>query len=98
MSKIDLSLPTDLTMVSAATFAGTDRPAGWQFLAVVAAVAETVSVKASETEAVVRQRRKQRECLCSRYVGSGQWNQRGSGDSGKKAGGSGQWFQRQQQW
>ena len=54
MSKIALLLPTDLTMVSAATFAGADGPAGWHFLAVVAAVAETVSAKASETEAVVQ--------------------------------------------
>ena len=53
MSKIDLSPPTDLTMVSAATFAGADRPAGWQFLAVVAAVAITLTVKASETEAAL---------------------------------------------
>ena len=71
MSKIDLLLPTDLTMVSAATFIGTDRPAGWQFSAVVAAMAETVSAKASETEAVVQRRWKQRECLGSRYVGGG---------------------------
>ena len=71
MSKIDLSLPTDLTMVSAATFAGANQPAGWQFLAVVAVVAETVSAKALETEAVVQRRWKQRECLGSRYVGGG---------------------------
>ena len=38
-------------------------------------MAETVSAKALETEAVVRQRQKQRECLHSRYVGGGQWNQ-----------------------
>ena len=85
MSKIDLLLPTDLTMVTAATFAGADRPAGWKFLAVVAAMAETVSAKASETEAVVRQRQKQRECLRSGYLGSEQWNQTGSGNGGKKA-------------
>ena len=48
-------------------------------------MAETVSAKASETEAVVRWWWKQRECLCSGYIGSGQWNQRGSGDGGKKA-------------
>ena len=71
MSKINLSLPTDLTMVFAASFAGADQPAGWQFLAVVAAVVEIVSAKASETEAVVRWQQKQRECLCSGYVGSG---------------------------
>ncbi len=72
MSKINLSLPTDLTMVSAATFTGADQPPGCQFLAVVAAVVETVSAKASETEAVVRWRRKQRECLRNGYVGGGQ--------------------------
>ena len=54
-------------------------------MAVVPAVAETVAVKASETEAVVRRWRKQRECLHGKYVGGSKWNQRGSGDSGKKA-------------
>ncbi len=34
-------------MVSAATFAGVDRLAGWQFLAVVATVTETVLVEAA---------------------------------------------------
>ncbi len=58
-------------------------------MAVVAAVAETVATKASETEVVVRWRRKQRECLRGRYVGCSQWNQRGSGDGGKKSGGIG---------
>ena len=89
-TKTDLLLPTDSTMVSAATFAGAYRPAGWRFLVVVAAVAETVSAKALETEAVVWWQRKQRECLRSGYIGDGQWNQRGSGDGRKiSAGGSG---------
>ncbi len=41
------------------SFAGANRPAGWNFLAAVAAVAETVAAKASETEAGVRRQRKQ---------------------------------------
>jgi hypothetical protein len=39
----------------------------------------------SETEAMVQWRRKQRECLHGKYVGGGQWKQRGSGDGGKKS-------------
>ena len=46
---------------------------------------ETVVVKASETEAVVRRWRKQRECLHGGYVGNGQWKQRGSVTAAKKA-------------
>ena len=63
MFKVDLQLPTG------PSFAGTDRHEGWKFLAVVAAVAETVVAKASETEAVVQRQRKQRECLHGEYVG-----------------------------
>ena len=44
-----------------------------------------MAAKASKTEAVVRRRRKQRECLHGGYVSGSQWNQRGSGDGGKKA-------------
>ena len=51
----------------------------------VAAEAETVAAKASETEAVVWRRQKQRECLYGGYVGGSQWNQRRSGDGRKKA-------------
>ncbi len=52
-------------------------------------MAETVAAKAPETEAVVRWRQKQRECLCGGYVGGSQWNQRGSGDGGEKSSGGG---------
>ena len=38
----------------------------------VGVVAETVAAKALETEAVVRRRRKERDCLRSRYVGGSQ--------------------------
>ena len=41
-------------------------------MAVVAAVAETVAAKASETEAVVQQWQKQRECLYGGYIGGRQ--------------------------
>ena len=61
LSKIDLLLPADLTMVSTATFAGADSPTGCYFFALVAAVAKTVSAKALETEAVMRRWQKQRE-------------------------------------
>ena len=47
-------------------------------------MAEMVAAKASETEAVVRRQQKQKECLPGGYVGGSQWNQRGSGDGGKK--------------
>ena len=52
-------------------------------------MAETVAVKALETEAVVRRWQKQRECLHGGYVGGSQWNQRENGDGGKKNGGGG---------
>ncbi len=52
-------------------------------------MAETVAAKASETDAVVRRWQKQKEGLCSRYLGGSQWNQRGSGDGGEKSSGNG---------
>ena len=52
-------------------------------------MAEMVVTKALETEAVVRQQRKQREHQHSGYIGCRRWNQSGSGDSGEKNGGGG---------